>query len=288
MTIPSTVGGFKVLSVQYPSSTQHIYAREHVEKATGKTLLPSGRTLFLVNIPPDATERELSALFKTSGTVERIIFDLETHEYNQEDSDSEEEEEAMEEDGGEAQPRKKRKLAKDDAPQVISLPSTSTRILRESGRTAHIVFLDSSSLERALSSTSKPRPWPSIEEEPSGLAHYLELYNSQRPPLDLVWEHADSSIALYEYEQQRAKQKSKYRKGEAIVDDDGFTLVTRGGAYGKTLGGGVGVATKKFQRSGQASKRNRKPKQEKQTPGLYAFQKAEQQRKRKFTSSLKF
>ena len=43
---------------------------------------------------------------------------------------------------------------------------------------------------------------------------------------------------------------------QAIVDADGFTLVTRGGAYGKTLGGGVAVARKWVQRSGQAA-RNR-------------------------------
>ena len=31
-------------------------------------------------------------------------------------------------------------------------------------------------------------------------------------------------------------QTSKYRKGEAIVDDEGLTLVIRSGAYGQTLG----------------------------------------------------
>ena len=30
-------------------------------------------------------------------------------------------------------------------------------------------------------------------------------------------------------------QTSKYRKGEAIVDDEGLTLVTLSGAYGQTL-----------------------------------------------------
>ena len=35
--------------------------------------LPNGRTLFVVNIPPDATERELTLFFNTCGTVEYII-----------------------------------------------------------------------------------------------------------------------------------------------------------------------------------------------------------------------
>ncbi|KIK64776.1 hypothetical protein GYMLUDRAFT_401048 [Collybiopsis luxurians FD-317 M1] len=64
---------------------------------------------------------------------------------------------------------------------------------------------------------------------------------------------------LYEFEQAKAKeQASKYKKGETIVDGIGFTLVTRGRAYGKTFGGGDAVATKKFQETGETSERKRK------------------------------
>jgi len=35
---------------------------------------PDGRTLFLVNVPPDATERELVLFFKHAGTVEKVVF----------------------------------------------------------------------------------------------------------------------------------------------------------------------------------------------------------------------
>jgi len=76
----------------------------------------------------------------------------------------------------------------------------------------------------------------------------------------------------------KARQNSQYRKGEAIVDEDGFTLVTRGGAYGQTLGGGVAVASKKFQQTGQPRSRNNK-KEKKEKEGFYGFQKAEKQRK---------
>ena len=68
------------------------------------------------------------------------------------------------------------------------------------------------------------------------------------------------------------------------MDEDGFTLVTRGGAYGQTMGGGVGVATKRFVETGEASasaKRQRKKKKEKEKEGFYAFQKHEQKRQRK-------
>ncbi|KAG6879236.1 hypothetical protein C0992_004229 [Termitomyces sp. T32_za158] len=285
MALPTSLNGFTVVPVIYSaSSTHYIYARSHVgsKKAPQKSL-PEGRTLFLCNIPPDATERELSQLFKQAGTIERVVFDVDAVEPHQEDSDSEEEEEEAEdtqgpEAGAATEPRKRRKVSKDDAPKVVPLPRKPLRTLRPAGRSAHLVFLDASSLQRALSSATKPRPWPTISEEPSGLAHYVSLYDSLRPPLDAVKEHADSSILLFEHNLQKSKQKSKYRKGEAIVDDDGFTLVTRGGAFGKTLGGGVGVASKQFQRSGQTSKRNRSAKEAKEKKNFYAFQKAEKQR----------
>jgi hypothetical protein len=86
-------------------------------------------------------------------------------------------------------------------------------------------------------------------------------------------------MEVYEYNVLKEKQKARYKKGEAIVDEDGFTLVTRGGAYGKTLGGDVGVASKRFQRSvGEGKKRGQKKKEKKEKEGFYSFQKAEKQR----------
>ncbi|KAK0207035.1 ribosomal RNA-processing protein 7-domain-containing protein [Desarmillaria ectypa] len=286
----STVGGFVPLPVSYSSSVIHyIYARAHEgSKKSAKQLWPVGRTLFLANIPPDATERELSLLFKPHGTVERVSFseDAQVKDTVEESDDSESDEEGDMEtegvvaEGEDTQPKKRRRLNKTKPPQpprVVPLPVKPLRTLRHTGQTAHVVFLDSSSLERALVPPTKPRSWPT-SDEPSGLAHYLTLYDSLRPPLDAVRTYADSAMELYEFELAKAKQKSKYRKGEAIVDEDGFTLVTRGGAYGQTLGGGVAVASKKFQRSGETSSRNRKKKESKEKTEFYAFQKAEKQR----------
>ncbi|KIM36102.1 hypothetical protein M413DRAFT_449419 [Hebeloma cylindrosporum] len=281
MEIPSNISGFSVIPVLYNSSTTHyLYARAHASsKSNSRKVLPEGRTLFLVNVPPDATERELVLFFKHSGTVEKVIFDFDVKEPQNEATDSEEEDE--DESMGEAdEPKKRRKTQKDKpvAPTLIPLPATPCRKLRKTGSSAYVIFLDSSSLERALASTSKPRTWPTSSEEPSGLAHYRALYDSLRPPLDAVRAFADSAIEVYEYEKAKKKQKSKYRKGEAVVDADGFTLVTRGGAYGKTLGGGVAVASKRFQRSGQAARNRGNKKEKKEKEGFYAFQKAEKQR----------
>ncbi|KAF5322933.1 hypothetical protein D9619_000256 [Psilocybe cf. subviscida] len=285
MSIPTSISGFSVIPILYNSSTTHyLYARSHTSKGDARKALPDGRTLFLVNLPPDATERELVMFFRNSGTVEKVIFDFDVKELqNADDSEGEDEDEDMDEAEEEAeddQPRKKRRTQneKSQAPKVIPLPTKSLRKLRKTGSSAYVIFLDASSLERALASTSKPRAWPTSAEEPSGLAHYQALYDSLRPPLDAVKAFADSSIEVYEYELAKARQKSKYRKGEAIVDEDGFTLVTRQGAYGKTLGGGVGVASKRFQRSGETARHRSNKKEKKEKEGFYAFQKAEKQR----------
>ncbi|TFK46895.1 hypothetical protein OE88DRAFT_1637259, partial [Heliocybe sulcata] len=282
--LPPSVAGFTLIPVTYASSTIHIlYARRHVgSKRHGAAAIPDGRTLFLVNVPPDATEREIVLFFKQCGTVEQVIFDWEASDLAQDPETSEDEaESAVEPESGQSHPRKRRNLAKgpkEKPPKVISLPEHPLRVLRRTGHSAHVVFLDESSLERALTATQKPRPWPNSPEEPCGLAHYTALYDSLRPPLDVVREHADTWMELFDYEQAKKKQKSEYRKGEAVVDEDGFTLVTRGGAYGQTLGGGVGVASKRFQETGEVSKRKRKKKEPKEKEDFYAFQRREKKR----------
>lgn len=235
-------------------------------------------------------------LFKSSGTVERVVFDGDEDieqmlQAEQEDEEMEEGSDEKNEEGGgqeDAQPRKKRKVlkgkAKPASPPVVPLPDRSTRILRRTGRTAHVIFLDTSSLARALSSTaapakSKPKSWPVDSGTPHGLSHYATLYTALRPPLDVVKAHADSWILAFEHAQAENKHDSKYRKGEAQVDEDGFTLVARGGAYGQSVGGGVGVASKRFQDGSGAGKRHRKKKDPMEKDAFYKFQIHEKKRK---------
>lgn len=292
------ISDFCVLPTAYsPQVIHYLYIRAHVTKAKGGSTgdeFPPNRTLFLVNVPPDATERELITLFSKHGAVERVAFaghdrmqeiveeEMETSDEEAADTlkldemeiqDDEEEEEVT-------RRQKKRNIEKKKTaiPKVIPLPTVSLRHLRRTGGIAHIIFTSPQGLAAvlALSGSALPLAWPKFKAtsgaEPSGLAHYIAKYKSLRPPLKVVKEHADSSMEVYEYKQALANRNtSKYRKGDAIVDEDGFTLVTRGGAYGQTLGGGVGVASKKFMQETASGKRNRKKKST-QKGGLYAFQ----------------
>jgi len=274
-TLPKFVSGFTVIPVAYAHSIHILYARAHLSKSQD-IIYPEGRTLFLVNIPVDATDREISLFFKSCGTVERVVYNRDS--LRETEAEAEVESEASSSPSSEEpQPRsKKRQPAESTSPSVVPLPAVPIRTLRKTGGIAHVIFLDASSLNKALVPPTKPRPWLS-SEEPRGLAHYTALYDAQRPPLDVVKAHADSWMERFEFDLAKTKQKSAHRKGEAIVDEDGFTLVTRGGAYGQTLGGGVGVASKVFEKIGRTGGKKRKEPREKDT--FYAFQKAEQQRK---------
>ncbi|KAF8592230.1 hypothetical protein K439DRAFT_394340 [Ramaria rubella] len=314
MALPDKIADFTVLPLQYDKSIQHaLYLREHASKPHKEqaTPLPNGRTLFVVNIPPDATERELTLFFKPCGNVERVVIqgDIWAQEaYGPIESEDETEEEeaggdadAAETESDAASPRRKKsknakktKKATAPPPQVVPLPQPDPplRTFHHTGSSAHIVFADAVSLPRALAFASSPsaqRTWPPRTGTiaPTGLAHYIALYDAQRPPLPDLKVHTDTFMEVYEYNKTRTKQKSEYRKGEAVVDADGFTLVTRGGAYGTTLGGGVGVASKKFMkeakeggRSGIVSgKRGKKKPKKHEKADFYKFQLHEQKRK---------
>ncbi|KAI6042424.1 ribosomal RNA-processing protein 7-domain-containing protein [Pisolithus marmoratus] len=275
MSLPKLVSGFTVIPVAYPRSTHILYAKAHASSSKStKPTFPPDRTLFLVNIPQrvlfdqnDLGDPELQGNTLGSGSG------------SEEDSDGPDSSMEVDTEGNtETQRRKSRKDKKRDEPAppaVVPLPTNPHRTLCKTGAVAHLVFLDSSSLTKALIPPPKPRSWPS-SEEPRGLARYRALYDEQRPPLDIVKAHADTAIELYEFELAKSRRKSTYRKGEAIVDEDGFTLVTRGGAYGKTLGGGVAVASKQFQAISKTG--SKKKKELKEKTSFYAFQKAEKQR----------
>lgn len=60
-----------------------------------------------------------------------------------------------------------------------------------------------------------------------------------------------------------------------MVNEDGLTLVTRGGTYGKTLRGGM--ASKRFQRSGETARNRGHKKEKKEEERFYGFQNAAKQ-----------
>ncbi|KAH7343749.1 hypothetical protein B0J17DRAFT_643805 [Rhizoctonia solani] len=283
----ATLAGFTALPLQLKGSVEHfVYLRANqsgTKNATDASIKPDGRTLFLVSVPSDATDRDLISLFKPAGTVERVIFPKHSATLNEAEGDQEEEQ------GNDDEAALKSKTS----PPLKATPliDNSLRRSSNSGRTAHVVFLDESSLSRALSLPSSSKnalSWPPADTsaEPRGLGLYLKRHQSLRPALDAVSTHVDAYMQRFDFEQAAKRAvASEYKKGVPVIDDDGFELVTRGGAYGKTVGGGVGVASKKFELAAKrgdlaAVKKKKKGRDKsKDLEGLYAHEQREKKRK---------
>ena len=60
----------------------------------------------------------------------------------------------------------------------------------------------------------------------SGLTYYLALHEAQQPALAAAKAYMDSFLEVFNYNKALSKQKSQYRKGNVIVDEDGFMLVS--------------------------------------------------------------
>src|ERR1700742_4094132 len=180
------ISGFSLLPIAYSSSTAHfLYVKVHAAGKQSATQVPGGRSLFVVNVPPDASREELLSLFRPHGPIEKVIMDSSSDDgySTQEPDDTDNEEENGEvtgrpEEKGRSKKHTKKQLSAAQSaskqPIVTPLPTISTRPLRPSGKAIYIVYVDESSVQRALSatqSTSSPSStlWPG-SSAPRGVA----------------------------------------------------------------------------------------------------------------------
>jgi len=292
-----------------------------------------GRTLFVVNLPSDTTERHLRHLFSAAGPVERVSFLGERPVAGSEelDEESEAEDEAMpaaaaEPSKGKGKAKKgytKVVLNKAGPPAIVPLPPLDPRGVHRFHHTstsAHVVFLDASSVARALALAPQkawPEPWAQVEAAavsladeaegaaqhkprprtgpeaalaagvtapPTGLAFLLARHAALRPPLSAVKTHVDSAVAHYAWVRAHPPPKRAGIEGVTVgpdgelLDADGFTIVQRGGKYGRTAeeGGGASMrVARPEQQSGTARPRKKKAKE---LEDFYRFQLREKKR----------
>ena len=201
--------------------------------------------------------------------------------------------------GGPPLPCSKRARRKPQLPpsvvETIPLPPLNPRStpFGPSGlRSAHIVFLDAISLSRAMSYSSGTILIPNYGEDPaniSGLAYYTRLHASLRPSLKSVKEHADSAMARYDHlHSLLLSSRAKKQGAGALVDEDGFTVVVRGGRYGRTGGAGMfGVAVaNKIAATEDVEGKRKKGMGAGELNDFYRFQKVDRQRQGGFFPAL--
>ena len=241
----TSVAGFDVLRVQYAPAAgkkramHDMYVRTHTGAASDA--LPGGRTLFVVNLPPDASRGTLRDLFRKAGAIESVVLhDVRTRMDAGDSDDEDADDAAWDNDAAPAQSAAAAAQGKRGPPRVHPLPALVPNVLLTSGSSAHIVFLDDSSLGRAMQmpqrSATKPFPWPQPGETPSddeadedgshkrraprkrpetrlvGLPFLLERYRRLRPDGAVVKQHVDSAIARYAWIREHPQWLLEQRK----------------------------------------------------------------------------
>ncbi|CAH1117397.1 unnamed protein product [Phaedon cochleariae] len=169
--------GFKVLPLQFSSdstSSHDIFLKEHSIRKKDENK-PPGQTLFVINIPPIATEDSLKTAFSPAGKITRVILDV----------------------------------------------SEEGLANKDGFRRAFIVFSKRESLLKAL--RLKQLDPLSTTEKPvkTGIKKWMEEYNSSIVDIEKLQEQVDDCMRKFESEENNKK--------EDTVDDEGWTLVTKGG-----------------------------------------------------------
>lgn len=236
------LGDFYVVSIGQHTS----YVKQHQGE--------DDRTMFMVNLPVDATEENVKALY--AGTDDVVIEEVRLWKgkgvAGQEEDDDEE-------NGGKAVGK----------PALFPLPSLDPRMhspFLPTSTSAHITFSTDAGLQKALL-LSTLAPWQSASSLPSGLSFLLQRHQCLRPPLASVRTHADSVIGQFEWRLKHPQKKrsrieavSQGPNGE-LLDADGFTIVQSTGKYGRTTeaagGASVRVARSRAQNTALAGRRRR-------------------------------
>lgn len=167
ISIPLQISGYRVLEIALPPvaayptpATHYLYLRKHDPKLP-TPLTP--RSLFLVNLPIDATEAHLKQLFSSqlglpSGRIENVQFE------GSKGNILTLPEEGVSAGAGEAdftKKGKKRKRGNEGAAAIDlernAFPDIWDRELHRSGSTAVMVFVDLASVDASLKAVSKAR-----------------------------------------------------------------------------------------------------------------------------------
>lgn len=162
-SIPSQIAGYSVLPLSLPPlpsfptpATHYLYVAQHQPKIPTAT---ASRSLFLVNVPFDATETHIKGLFSQqlelpAGRVEDVQFEGQRRKAGGQNEVSTA--------GDKTEKKgKKRKRGSDggkiEAIDGAALPSTWDRDLQSNGLTAVVMFVDRVSMDTALKALKRVR-----------------------------------------------------------------------------------------------------------------------------------
>ncbi|KAG0373536.1 Ribosomal RNA-processing protein 7 [Mortierella sp. AD032] len=275
-------------SSAYKNILHYLYFKKHESpKEDSKT--PKNRTLFVLNVPVDSSESHLRELFKPCGRVVSVQFlnrVRENSHLTKEEREQQEELERLETEAALAEAQaaagagtKGKKGAKKQ--QQATVPAEEEhRRLYATGSQAYVVFLEEQELDKALAMKRKKRTWintgsdatPADAAKLSGLgvSKWLNEYHTRRPEASVLQVKVDDYMDKFERSEYEAQQAALARHN--VMDDDGFTLVTRAGSKGQNSDGVITITAAKAEEV-----KNLKPKK-KELQDFYRFQMREAKR----------
>ena len=241
----SNIGDYTILPLSlpptpaYPTPVTHtIYLRPHAPKVPTES---DSRSLFIVNVPVDATPVHFKAVFTNligAGRVEDVRF-----EHEKRNASVQPPSQASEVLTKKERNRKRKRGEEGPMEADTSLPQIWDRELRRSGSTAVVVLVDEKSVESTLKavrklhkSKSKDGKWPvwgqGVEGKVPALgsARYLSHHKLRYPDTAILQKNVDSFMTAWNHnEEERARQAKRQRN---VPDEDGFVTVTKGGRTG--------------------------------------------------------
>lgn len=189
-TIPTFI--FSALELKLNEDSEHshtIYFKEHSVRDHTKDK-PSGRTLFLVNIPPYADEKGIANAFQEAGIAESVQLCLKPNQ---------------------------------------SEPTTegfTPEIKKPSFRVGYIVFSKVVELDKALK-LSELEPMNSDKHKIlTGMSKWMEQYNSSILTQTSLKEKVENFMKRHDEDTKKAEDKEKELEQE---DDEGWVTVTKRG-----------------------------------------------------------
>ncbi|CAO3569166.1 unnamed protein product [Mortierella alpina] len=273
-------------SAAYKNVLHYLYFKKHESpKEDSKT--PKNRTLFVLNIPVDATESHLRDLFKPCGRVVSVHFINKVHDTNMTKEEREQQEELerleraaalIEAESSNNKNKGGKKGSKNK--QAAGSADDHSRTLYATGSQAYVVFLEEQELSKALAMKRKKRFWINTGSEATaadaaklsslGLSKWINEYHMKRPEASVLQVKVDDYMEKFERSEYEAQQAALARHN--VMDEDGFTLVTRAGKGGHNTDGVITVTAAKAE-----DVKNLKPKK-KELQDFYRFQMREAKR----------
>ncbi|KAG2195456.1 hypothetical protein INT47_000421 [Mucor saturninus] len=198
--------GFKILPVVVDSakSVRHyFYMRKHESKAIVDEDIKD-RTLFLLNLPADTTDRHIRKLFK-GHAIEQITY----------------------KDFGSSAAEEYHKRAVNDETKENNKHVRELRKLFTCGSSAHVVFTTEEDLSSVLNMRRVEKKWASDDstEQPLGFERYVLAYDLSRPNAAELQQEVDSYMMKFKADEYQKEREKLERMNQ--MDDDGFTTVVR-------------------------------------------------------------